>query len=266
MPATIATSSPINAPQPLPLTADSSVQLGDACALLALMIRSQSATQASAKNDVEIDFKKMQELKQQLIDAIQKAKEAADHSGFFGFLSNIFGSDVAQVAGAVAAIAAVVATGGAAAPLILMAVSVALEEAAKAAPKLGLDPKLCVAISLASAAVGLCSGTGTDTVQATGIVATAGRDVQVGANIAHGGAAVAGGALGYVSGHYHAAQLSYQADATGYQAQRDATDMDFDAAIAQLQRSVHAEQNETRTASAVVKNDADTNAALCNRI
>jgi hypothetical protein len=262
--ATAAATSPVDVPQGLPQTADSSAQLSEACALLALMVRSQSATQSSAKDDVEIDFKKMQALKQQLADAIQKAKDAADDSGFFGFLSSVFGDDVAQIAGAVAAIAAVVATGGAAAPLILMAVSVAMEEGAKVAAKLGVDPKICMAIGLASAAVGLCSGSGT--IESVGIVATVGRDVEVGANLAHGGAAIAGGALGYVSGHYHAEQLSHQADATGYQAQNVATDLDFDAAIAQLQQALRAEQNETRTTSAIVQNNADTNSALCNRI
>src|SRR5450432_3970432 len=121
----------------------------DVCTLLALLVRSQATTQASSKTDVELDFKKLQELKQQLSDAIEKAKEAADNSGFFGFLSSVFGNDVAQIAGAVAAIAAMVATGGAAAPLILVAVSVAMEEGAKVGAKLGLDPKICMAISLA---------------------------------------------------------------------------------------------------------------------
>src|SRR6202012_5170852 len=86
--------------------------LSGACALLALMLQSQSATQAGAKKNVQFNFEKMDELKKQLADAVQQAKNAADSSGFFGFLGSVFGSDVAEIAGAVAAVAAVVATGG----------------------------------------------------------------------------------------------------------------------------------------------------------
>jgi hypothetical protein len=247
-----------------PATDSSSTQLSDACALLALMVRSQGITQTSSKTDVEVDFKRMQELKQQLNDAIQKAKDAADSSGFFGFLSSVFGSDVAQIAGAVAAIAATIATGGAAGPLMLMALSVALEETAKEGAKLGLDPKICMAIGLASAALGMASGAGTT--QAADSLASAAHGVELGANIAQGGATATGGVLGYVAGHYQAAQLNDQADATGYQARDDATSMDLDSAIALLQQSLHAEQRETTTTSAIVQNNADTNTALSDRI
>ena len=251
--------------QDIELGADSaSTHLSETCALLALMVRSQSATQIASKGDAEIAAKRMDELKQQLADAIQKAKDAADHSGFFGFLSSVFGSDIAQIAGAVAAIAAVVATGGAAAPLLLMAVSVALEEGAKIGAKLGLDPKICMAISLAAAAVGLCSGAGS--VQATSTVASVAHGVEAGASITQGAASAAGGAFGYVSGHYQAKQLGYQADAAGYQAQDEVASLDFDAAIALLQHSLHTEQREASTASAILQNNSQTNTALSDRI
>src|SRR6187455_917413 len=84
-------------------SADQSIrELEGACALLALMLQSQCATQSGAKADVDIGFKKMEELKQQLADAIQHAREAAERSGFLGFLGKIFGSDIAKIAGAVA--------------------------------------------------------------------------------------------------------------------------------------------------------------------
>jgi len=258
-------SGPLDSGQGVELaTASASVHLSETCALLALMVCSQSATQAASKTDVEMDAKKMEELKQQLAEAIQKAKEAADNSGFFGFLSDVFGSDIAQIAGAVAAIAAVVATGGAAAPLLLVAVSVALEEGAKIGTKLGLDPKICMAISLAAAAVGVCSGAGS--VQATSSLASVAHGVEMGASITQGAAGAAGGALGYVSGHYQAKQLGYQADAASYQAQNEVASLDFDAAIALLQQSLHTEQRETSTASAIIQNNSRTNTALSDRI
>jgi len=239
-------------------------ELGETCALLALMVKSQTASQTTSKTDVEFDFKKLTELKQQLAEAIQRAKEASEHHGFFGFLSSVFGSDVAQIAGAVAAIAAVVATGGAAAPLILMAVSVALEEGAKVGAKLGLDPKICMAISLCSAAMGLCSGGGS--AQAASTFTTVAKDVKLGANLVKDAALVSGSALGAVAEHYHAAELRYQADATGYRAKDAATNMELDDAIALLQQALSTEQRETTTVSAIVRNNADTNAGLSSRI
>jgi len=238
--------------------------LSETCALLALMVKSQTSSQAASKTDVELDFKKLEELKQQLAEALQKAKEAADHHGFFGFLSSVFGSDVAQIAGAVAALAAVVATGGAAAPLILMAVSVALEEGAKVGAKLGLDPKICMAISLCSAAIGLCSGGGS--AQAASTVTTVAKDVKLGANLVKDAALASGSALSAVAEHYHAAELRYQADATGYRAKDAATNWELDDAIALLQQALCTEQRETTTVSAIIRSNGDTNVGLSNRI
>ncbi|HEX3773637.1 MAG TPA: hypothetical protein VHV51_04180 [Polyangiaceae bacterium] len=229
-----------------------------------MMVQSQCASQASSKTDVAMDYKKLQELKQQLADAIEKAKEAADHSGFFGFLSNVFGSDVAQIAGAVAAIAAVVATGGAAAPLILMAVSVAMEEGAKVGAKLGLDPKLCMAIAIAGAAVGIASGTGAT--QSASTIASVARDVKLGAQITEFGATTAGAGLGQVSAHYRADQLNDQADAVGFQAQGDVANMGFDTSLSLLQESLRTEQRETGITSTIIQNDNDTNTQLVHRI
>ncbi len=240
-------------------------QLSAACALLALLAESQCTTQSGAKTTIETNAQKLEELKKELADAIQAAKEAADHSGFFGFLSDVFGSDIAQIAGAVAAIAAVVATGGAAAgPILLVALSEGLQLAAKVGPELGLDPKVCMALALASVAVGLCTGTGE--AQATSTLANAARDVSLGAKATQGLATITGGAFHYVAGKYQADQLNHQADATGIQAQEDSTDLDFDDALDLLQRSLRAGQHELGTTSQIIQDNSDTNVALSNRI
>ncbi|HEY1532448.1 MAG TPA: hypothetical protein VGF76_00465, partial [Polyangiaceae bacterium] len=231
---------------------------------LVLMVQSQSTTQSSSKNDVELDFKKMEELKKQLADAIQQAKDAANDSGFFGFLGDIFGSDIAQIAGAVAAVAAVVATGGAAGPLLLIALAEGLQAAAKVGPQLGIDPKICMALGLASVAVGVCTGTGE--AQAFGAVADTARGVELGAHVAQGAATATGGALHFASAHYQAKSLGYQADASGYQAANDTTSLDLDAALDMLQRALQTEQRETATVSAINQDNSNTNAALSNRI
>jgi hypothetical protein len=248
-----------------PISSDCSTsQLSGACALLAVLVHAQSTTQSAATTDIERGFAQLEELKKQLADSIQQAKDAADDAGFFGFLGDIFGSDIAQIAGAVAAVAATIATAGAASPLLLIAISEALQVAAKAGAELGLAPEICMALSIASVAVGFCSGVGA--AQQTGKLADAARLISCGAKIIQGGATATGGALHYVAGHYQAKQLDAQADAAGYQAHDDATSLSLDDAFAQLQRALRNEDRETGTVSEILKNDAETNTSLCNRI
>jgi len=238
--------------------------LSGACALLSILVQTQSVSQAGAKTDIELGAQKLEELKKQLADAIHHAEEAADQSGFFGFLGDIFGSDIAQIAGAVASIAATVATGGAAAPLLLITLSAALQAGAKLGAELGLAPELCVALSLASVAVGLCSGVGS--VQAAGALADGARKVELVANVVQGGATATGGVLHGISGKYHAQQLDRQADATRYQAEHGAVDLTLQDSFALLQNALRTQQRETSTVSAIIQNNSDANSALSNRI
>jgi hypothetical protein len=247
-----------------PASNDTVSQLSGACALLAVMVQAQCSTQSSATADIEHGFDRLDELKKQLADSIRQAEEAANDSGFFGFLGDIFGSDIAQIAGAVAAIAATIATGGAAAPLLLIAISEALQVAATVGAKLGLDPKICFAIGIASVAVGFCSGAGT--AQAAGKIADVARGVSLGAKVTQGGATAVGGALHFVSANAHARQLDYQADAASYQAKDKAASLDLDDAFARLRRALSVEQHETASVSIQLRDDSNTNATLSQRI
>jgi hypothetical protein len=239
-------------------------QLSGACALLAILVQTQTTTQSGARTDIEWNAQRLDELKQQLADSIQKAKEASEHSGFLGFLGDVFGSDIAQVAGAVAAVAAMVATAGAAAPLIMIAIAESLQLAAKAGAQLGLDPKLCMALSVASVAVGLCTGTGE--LQAATKIAQVARDVELGANLAQGAATATGGALRYAAASYHSDSLHYQADVVLSRGHKDATNLDLYDALSMLQRAIKTAQCETSTVSSIVQDDTDTNTALSDRI
>lgn len=240
-----------------------SAQLSGACVLLAILIQTQTTSQSGARTDIEWNAQRLDELKQQLADSIQKAKDAADDSGFFGFLGDIFGSDIAQIAGAIASVAAVVATGGASAPLVMIALAEGLQLGAKAGAELGLDPNLCMALSLASAAVGLCTPGG---VQAVGKLADVARAVEFGAKVTQGAATAAGGGLHYVSAQYHASDLHYQADIAVCNGRKDMTNLDFDDAVSLLQRALRTAQHETNTVSQIVQSDADANTALSDRI
>ncbi len=245
-------------------TIDSRANLTGACALLAVLFEAQSSTQAGAKTDIELNAQKLEELKQQLAEAVEQAKEAAEQSGFLGFLGKIFGSDIAKIAGAVAAIAATIASAGAGTPLLLMAASATLQAAAKAGAELGLDPKLCMALSFAAVAVGFAGGAGAG--QAANALTNAARSVEVTAKITQGGAVVAGGALDYAAARYHADDLHHQADAAGYHASQTATQFSMDDAFALLERALRAERQETGTVSEIVQNNSDTQSALCSRI
>lgn len=240
--------------------ADSQAELSGSCALLAVLLQAQSSTQAGAKTDIELSAKKLEELKQQLADAVRHAQEAAQHSGFLGFLGKVFGSEIAKIAGAVAAIAATVATAGAATPLLLVAASAALQVAAKAGAELGLDPKLCMALSIAAVAVGFGSGSGASE------ISNIARDIELAAKVAQGGAAITGGVLQYEAARYHADDLNYQADAVGYHASETATQLSMDDAFALLERALRGEQRETSIVSEIVRNNADNSTTLSNRI
>jgi hypothetical protein len=244
-------------------TADSFTHLSGACALLAVILQTQASTQAGAKTDVDLAADKLEELKQQLAAAVQEAKEAAEHSGFLGFIGDVLGSDVAKVAGAVAAIAATIASGGAGAPLLLVAIAAALQVSAKVGAELGLDPKLCTALTIAAVAVGFVGGGGG---ASTNDLVVAMRTVETGAKISQGGAVASGAVLHYASARYHADDLDHQADAVSIRTKQTTAQLDMDDAIALLDRALRGEQRETSTVSEIVQSDSDAKAALAQRI
>ena len=247
-----------------PASDATTIRFNGACGLLARLVQAQCTNRSSIEGDIEHGFERLDELKKQVAESVRQAADAANESGFFGFLSDIFGSDIAQIVGAVAAIAATIASYGAAAPLLVIVISEALQVAAKVGAELGLDPKICMVIAIASVAVGFCSGGGSG--QAVGAAADAAREVALGAKIAQGSATIAGGSAKIVSAHYRAKQLDRQADAVKHQARKDATDLDMDDAFARLQRSLRAEHQEVAAASEIIGADLDIDTTLCNRI
>jgi len=239
-------------------------QLSGACALLSVLVQANRTTQSSAKGDIQHGFERLDELKKQLADSIRQAEEAANDSGFFGFLGDIFGNDIAQIAGAVASIAATIATGGAAAPLLLIAIAEALQVAAKVGAELGLDPKICMGIAVVAVAVGFCSGAGAG--QAAGEMADVARAVSLGAKVTQGAATIAAGSLHLVSAHYQVKQLNYQADAASARAEDDDAELALDDAFSLLERALRSDQREINTVSQIIQGDSESNSNLCHRI
>lgn len=240
---------------------DSTLQ-DEQSALLALMIQGQASNQCNARDTIELDYQKLEELKAQIAGALAAAARANRDSGTWGFVSDVLGSDVAQVAGAVAMAAAVIATGGAAAPLVLLTLSAGLETGAKLGAELGLDPKLCMAIGLAGAALGFCAGN----TAALGEAASTARTVQAVATTVQGAAMVGSGVAHGVAGGYAARAQDQRADATLLGAYQTDTELDIDQAIALLDQSLRTESHMTGSAARNGQDDARANLALIANI
>lgn len=244
--------------------ASGDVQLNGACALLAVLLESQTANQSASREEIDFNHTRQEELRAQMAEAVRAAQEAAESGGCFGFLGDVFGSDIGQIAGAVALLAATVATGGTAAALIAVAVAAALQVAAKVGPELGLPKEVCIGLALASVAVGFASGAGA--AGATSQLANIARTVGTSAKVVEAGATILGGVCTGVAGYYHGQQLDHQAREVGLQGQSTSVDVDIDDAIAELSRSLSTQQKQISTATEMIDGNADANLAISQRI
>jgi hypothetical protein len=86
------------------------------------------------------------------------------------------------------------------------------------------------------------------------------------ATTVQGGAIIAGGVTGYVSGRYAANAQDYRADATLLEAQRTDTDLDLDEAIARLDRALRAEASMTGAVAQIGQDNARAGAALASNV
>jgi hypothetical protein len=170
--------------------------------LMSLLAESHAAQGANSKQEIEVNSEKLERLREEVQRAIEEAKEAEEDAGFWGSIADFFGGDLAKVAQAVAAAAAIAATGGAATPFIVAAVACAA--AAEIGQAAGLDPKICMALSIASAAFGVCAGgAGTGALSAVG----------TGATVAAAGSQAVGGGASIAEGEYRADVLRANARA-----------------------------------------------------
>ena len=71
--------------------------------LLAKVMRSQNAQTESAKLSVDQAFQRLEELRDKIQAAIERAKEAEENAGLWGDVADAFGGDVATIAGVVLA-------------------------------------------------------------------------------------------------------------------------------------------------------------------
>jgi len=177
-----------------------------AIALLALQTASNQARTADAREGVEEQTRLIEELREQMKSAMKRAEEAQESSGFWGDLGNVLGGDVASICGVIATAAAIVASGGAAAPMVLALVTAGMSVTADVGGRLGLDPKICMGLAGAGALVGVLGG---NFRSATGFWSTLAR---VG-NASQGVAAAGGSGATLVAGQYQGDALDARADA-----------------------------------------------------
>jgi hypothetical protein len=207
--------------------------LGMEGALLALLNDGSVAQNESAKQQIGANSEKLERLRAEVREAVRQAEEAREKAGFWGKLSSFFGGDVAKLAQLCAAVAVVVGSGGSGAPLVLA--GMACMTAAEAGRKVGLDPKLCTALSLAGAGLCFVGGTGvTTSMTKTSAVLTA-----IG-----GGAQATGSTASIAEGHYEAEAQRADAEARLTQADQDQVRILIEEALDRLQ---HLQSNSERT-------------------
>lgn len=236
--------------------------------LLALMVYSQVVQSESAQTSVELNQSQVDELRKQVREALEAAKENDDKSGFWGDIGDVLGGDIATLAGLVAMAAATAATGGAAA-IALAAVAIGCSLASKYGEELGIPPKVALCIGLVAAGAAIAAGNVGSAAQ-VGNAASAGasagaagasagasagsaaanagtsaarlaavaKDVAYYAKIAQPIATGSGAVANVASGYYASEALDDQANAHAADKRSDVVSMDIDEAVKVLGQTI----------------------------
>ena len=227
--------------------------------LLALTAETNSTQTSTAKQSVEDAHARLQELRDEIAEAMERAREAQDDAGLWGDISSFLGDDVATIAGAIAAAALVVGTGGAGLAGVLALAAVGFTVGAKVGEELGLDPNVVMAMQLLGAAAGALAGNGASVGQLWGTVHT-------GAAIVQSGGVAAGGAAHIVEGQYEGAATEHRGEAT-YLRKSEQLELDLtDEQIAQIRELVEQLEFATASASQISSGRSELNESVIRRI
>jgi hypothetical protein len=237
----------------VPITSD------PGAALLALIVQSRGAQSDAARVDVNRANDQLEEARRQMQDALERAKAADQHSGFWGDLSSFFGGDIAVIAEVVASAATIVATGGVGAVGVLALVAAGMSIGADVGQKAGLDPKICSALSVGGALAGIAAGR-------VDAAASVWADVAKGAHLAGTAATSVGAGTEVASREYQAAAADAQADATSARGTQDEAWLRFNVALEVLQRCAHDVQRADTTVAGIGRDQADGRSALLTRM
>lgn len=227
--------------------------------LLATMMRSQNAQTSHAKLSVNDAFERLEALRDQIEEAMERAREAQESGGWFGDVADLFGGDIATIAGVIASAALVVGSGGAGAAVLVATLAIGLTAGAKVGEELGLDPKIVLALQLAGAALGLAGG---DVCQAGQLWGT----VHTGAKVAQGSAvAIAGGAT-IVAGQHRGDAADLRAEAAFGRVNEQLQQQLADDQIAELEKLAQRWRFLTQAASSVTEQSNDVSSSVVMRI
>jgi hypothetical protein len=229
-----------------------------ASALLALILQSRGTQSDVAREDVNRANELIEQTRHQLQEAMKRAADAEDKSGFWNKLSKVFSGDIGALCEVVAAAAVIAATGGAGVTAVLAMAAAGLSVSSDVAQHAGADPKLCLALSAASGLAGLAMG------NAGGAGFWAG--VAKGAQLTHVAANGASTGASIASGNYHADSLDAEADATAARSRQSDAIFDFNLALDVLDHAARDTSHAEQSASNIVKSENDGRTSLIARL
>lgn len=229
-----------------------------AAALLALMIQSRGTQCDNARNEVNHAHQLLEDARQEIKAAMERAAEAQENAGFWGDVSNLFGGDIACIAEVVATAALVVASGPGA-PAILGLVAAGMSLGAKAGEELGLDPKVCLALGVAASLTGIAAGQLTPQ-------AGVWLEVARGARTVGGASRAGGGGASIAASTYEGDAVDARAEAVSARGKQSAAELRFDLALRQLEQAARDIQRGAAGAANAVRNETDGRFAILARI
>jgi hypothetical protein len=155
--------------------------------MLVVMVQNQLMQGEVAKSEIDLGADQLKELREQVRAALEEARKAEEDSGFFGFIGDLLGGDLATLAQVVAVAAAAIVTAGTAA-VVLATIAIACTLASKYGKELGLPPGVAMGLGIAAAVSMVAAGNVGGLTGATSAASAAGS-----------GAASAGAAAGSVA-------------------------------------------------------------------
>lgn len=263
--------------------------------MLVVMVQNQLMQGEVAKSEIDLSAEELKDLREQVRAALEEARNAEEDSGFFGFIGDLLGEDLATLAQVVAVAAAAIVTAGTAA-LVLASIAIACTLASKYGKELGLPPGVAMGLGIAAAvsmvAAGNVGGVAGATTAASaapgaalgasvssgGIAAAAtaaskvttlttwARDVGFVAGIVAPAASGAGAAAHVVSGYYGADAVEHDADAREAQSRKKLVDMDIDQALEVFERTVDRQLSVLSQAQQVLEANQRSNQLLIERL
>jgi hypothetical protein len=236
-----------------------SVANDPALALLALILQNRGAQSNAAREDVNHANEMLEQSRREIQEAMKRAAEADQHSGFWSKLGAVFSGDIGAIAEIIGAAAVIVATGGAGAAGVLAIAATGLSAGAEVGQKLGLDPKICLALSGAAAVAGIAVGKVPDVSE---FCAT----VEKGCKIVGSAAMAASVGATTVAGQYQADAADAQTDATRARAVQADASFDFNIALDMLARAARDTSRAEGTAAKIEQAESDGRASLMARL